>query len=59
MLEYLRQTSFKSSLYTVLNSSVAEPEPQGAASFGRSRSRNEMWLRLRRFQLPQRFIKHG
>jgi hypothetical protein len=28
-------------------SSVAEPEPQGAASFGRSRSRNAMRLRLR------------
>jgi hypothetical protein len=27
--------------------SVAEPEPQGAASFGRSRSRNAMRLRLR------------
>jgi hypothetical protein len=26
--------------------SVAEPEPQGAASIGRSRSRNAMWLRL-------------
>jgi hypothetical protein len=25
--------------------SVAEPEPQGAASFGRSWSRNAMWLR--------------
>jgi hypothetical protein len=28
--------------------SVAEPEPQGAASFGRSRSHNAMRLRLRR-----------
>jgi hypothetical protein len=31
--------------------SVAEPEPQGAASFGQSRSRNAM--RLRRLQFRQ------
>jgi hypothetical protein len=30
-------------------SSVAEPEPQGAVSFGRSRSRNAMRLRLRQW----------
>jgi hypothetical protein len=32
-----------------INTSVAEPEPQGAASFGRSRSRNAMRLRLLRY----------
>jgi hypothetical protein len=32
-----------------LTGSVAEPEPQGAASFGRSRSRNAMRLRLRQW----------
>jgi hypothetical protein len=31
------------------STSVAEPEPQGAASFGWSRSRNAMQLRLRRW----------
>jgi hypothetical protein len=38
-----------------LPTSVAEPEPQGAASFGRSRirSRNAMRLRLRRLRLRQ------
>jgi hypothetical protein len=30
-----------------MKTSVAEPEPQGAASFGRSRSRKAMQLRLR------------
>jgi hypothetical protein len=33
--------------------SVAEPELQGAAYFNRSRSRNEMRLRLRRLRLLQ------
>jgi hypothetical protein len=38
-----------------VNTSVAEPEPQGAASFGRSRirSRNAMRLRLRRLRFRQ------
>jgi hypothetical protein len=40
---------------TIFIPSVAEPEPQGAASFGRSRirSRNAMRLRLRRLRLRQ------
>jgi hypothetical protein len=37
-LPYVFKVSFKIS--------VAEPEPQGAASFGRSRSHNVMRLRL-------------
>jgi hypothetical protein len=37
---------------------VAVPEPQGAASFGRSRSRNAMRLRLRGFS-SDNGGKHG
>jgi hypothetical protein len=40
-----------------LETSVAEPEPQGAASFGRIRSRNAIRLRLRRLRLRQWYLK--
>jgi hypothetical protein len=46
-------------IYCVVGS-VAEPEPQGAASFGRSRSRKAMRLRLRLRRLrSDNGTKHG
>jgi hypothetical protein len=43
----------KNHMNKIVSTSVAEPEPQGAASFGRSRSPNAIRLRLRRLKLRQ------
>jgi hypothetical protein len=43
-----RPVVFEQKLHIMcVSGSVAELEPQGAVSFGRSRSRNAMWLRLK------------